>query len=179
MAELMDAFGLDETAKPVSPEIEQFGTVGQHAGEQVDRRLGQHQLASVGATGDPSATIDRAAEIVAVAQRCGAGVQPDAHPQLHAHCRVEHRPLDLERGGDSIVGRGERNGEAVARSGEDVAIVGVDDGADPSIVFGESVGHRIGEPIPERGGSLDVSEQERHVPHRRCTHHVCHFIRLV
>ena len=62
----------------------------------------------------------------------------------------------LERRPDGLGSRLERHREAVACGGEHVAVVTLDDGADPPVVLRERFRHSVGGSIPERGRTHDV-----------------------
>ena len=117
----------------------------------------------MGARREPSAAVDRRTEVIAVTDARHAGVHADTHLEGEPGCGFEERELHVDCCLDSLDRRLKCHSEAVACGAEDVTIVPVDDRADPLVVLGERLCHRIGGVIPERGRSLDVGEQERDI----------------
>lgn len=117
----------------------------------------------MGARRQSCSTIDRSTEVVTVADGRDPGVHSDTHFEGELTDGFEERELHVEGRLDRLGRRLERHREAVAGRGEDIAVVTLDDRADPPVVFGERLRHRVRGSIPERGRPLDVREQERDI----------------
>ncbi len=102
----------------------------------------------------------------------GAEVGPvalDRLTRVHPHPNREgdgvvgaQLSLRLNRSGDRVRGRGERDAEAVSARGEHVAVVPLDRRANDGVVNLQRGGHVGGRRFPESCRVLDVGEQERH-----------------
>ena len=171
VADLVDPLRLAQPAEPVGAEVEEFDLRWETSRQQFHGRLGQYELATVGARRQPGATVDGSTEVVTVADGRDAGVHTDAHLEVESLGGLHERELHGERGLDRAAGVLERHGKAVTGGGEDVAVVLPDDRTDPPVVLGERFGHRVRRSVPERGRALDVGEEERDIAlrwtHRR------------
>ena len=141
------------------------GDVGRHAvpgqllgGPRAD------DLAAVGDRRDARRPVHRGAEVVAVAERRLAGVQP--HPDAD---HLGEGPVDRVQGAlavdgceHGVVGGCERGVEAVAGRLDHDAVALLDRLAQDLVVAGERVAHRLGVLLPKARRTLEVREQERH-----------------
>ena len=142
-------------------------------GDRVDsgreaHRIGDEHLPTVTRRLQPGTEVDDRTEVVAAALDRLAQVQSHPHAQARAWPRrVPQSILGGDGSGDPGGGRLEGDGEAVARRGEHVAVVCIDDVAQDLVVHREACGHRRIITSPQRRRTLDVGEQERHDARRQ------------
>ena len=160
--DLEHPLGSGEVAQAMLAEVAQLGR-----GQQIGGRLRDQHLTAVADCHQACGAVDVGAEVVAVALDGFTGMDSDAYRREALGLQ---RPLGLDRGLDRVTGAGERDREAVATGGEDVAAVLRDRAAQDRVVSCERVVHRRGVVLPPSGRTHDVGEEERDRP-GRCSRH--------
>ncbi len=172
MADLKYRFRSPEILQPVRTERLYARERRQVVATEIVRRLGEKRLTAVTSREKARDTVERRAEIVAVAHFDRAGVKRHAHAQLRSFGPrlAMERALRFECRGKSVGRRVERRAEGVPARLEDVAVVIVDAVAQQRIVARERSAHRIGVRFPQPRAALDVGEEQRDGAGRN----VCH-----
>ena len=114
-------------------------------------------------TGHARCPVQRRTEVVKTADLRLASADPHAHRQLEPTLRINGR---IDRG----IRRRERRTDAVASVLHHPTVASVNSGGQHLIMGGERRAHRRRVLLPPSSRPHDVSEQERHSPHRSFAH---------
>ncbi len=169
MRELVDRLPAREVLQAVLAQRLQRRAGGQPVVAQLARDGGDQRLPAMARGQEARDVVERRAEVVAVAQFRGSGMQrdPDADRRLRRPRLGPQRLLRGERRLQRQPRRGERRVERVACGLEHVAAARLDVAAQDRIVPGERGLHRVGRRLPHARAALDVREQERQRAGRR------------
>jgi hypothetical protein len=157
-----------EIPQPLLTEIHEHHTLGQHLTRQIGGCLRTHDLASMRDGLQPSRTVDRRTEVIAVAELPHPCVDPNPCPQRLAHrppLRV-HRSLAVDRRAHRGIRGGKHSVDAVAAALHHLTAVRGDPVTQDHVVSGQGRPHRLRLLIPQPGRDLEIREQERHRPRR-------------
>jgi hypothetical protein len=149
---LVDPHRLGEILEAVLAEV----AYGRVVGQQRSRRGREQHLAAVPRRGDASGLMQVEADVLAVDDRRRAAVEPHAHADRAAG----ERPLSVERRGERVARRGEREEERVALRAQLHAVPHGERIAEATPMLCQRA--RVGVPqlADERGRPLDVGEEQ-------------------
>ena len=138
-----------------------------------DDGLGKQHLSAVRRAHDSRRAVDRAAEIVAVALLCRAGMETAAHPERQAAVPGDrgHPALQGERGRHRGAGIAEHRVQAIPDHLHQHAAVRRDGLAAEPVVPRQRLGHQRRLGLPQPGAAFNVGEEDRDnagKPRRRC-----------
>ena len=162
ISQLVDPLRLVEVLQPALSDRMHGDTLRDGGADERPRRLGEEDAAARGRAAETRGADDVEAVVALLADRRLAGVEAHAHADVHPlRPRVRRvRALRLDRGRDRVARAREGEEERVAlRVDLDAAAVAERLAHEPPVV-GEHVAVPVAEPLHQRGGALDVAEDE-------------------
>jgi len=154
--------GADKVFETMFTQIAQADPSGQAVLNHGGGRLRHQNLPACAHGHQTRRAVERSAVVVAVAQLGLARVQRHAHAQgagLAPGLRLQ-TPLAGGDGDDAVEGRGKDSIQAIAGRLDDLAVVGLDGGAQDNVMPGQGGLHLFRMPVPKLGAALDIGEEE-------------------
>ena len=156
LVELEDPLRLRQLRQRPEAEVAELAVGGEHE----CRGLGGDDLAAVARVRDPERAVDVDADVAVLAERGGAGVQPDADAHRRGPVVARDPPLRVDRGLRGGLGLGEGGEELVAARVDLVAVGCRDRFAQEAPEVGEHGLPAVAELAGEPRRALDVGEEE-------------------
>jgi hypothetical protein len=170
--QLVEVLGLLDVLQSVRTQVAEAHAGWKDVLDEGPGRTRDEHLSAVAGSRDPCRPVDVQPDVVLAARDALAGVNAHPHPHLVAlGPRVRRKgALCLDRGTERPW-RGRKHGEEGVAVRLHLDAAGGGDGiAQDPVMYGEQVAVRLGGPLKQPRGPLDVREQEGYGPGRQYRH---------